>query len=128
MVVSSLHIPEFLKRKKKRGRPRKILQDASIIETKWNEWDKTKQQKYGIRYDMYLDDDAPRIGSGFRTVYVKEGRKWAHMTSHTGDPNDREGIIRKRFRIKKWLMIKESHKRYLKRNKIVHDMQDHEKN
>ena len=108
-----LTIPEFLRRKPKRGRPRKIKK-AEVVstESKWNEWDKTKREKYGTRYDIKLRDEAPRIGSGTRTVYIKEGRKWAHMTSHAGDPEKSERRIRKRFLLKVWLALKESHERY----------------
>jgi hypothetical protein len=83
---------------------------------KWEEWDKIKQEKYGTRYNIVLTNQAPRIGSGLRIVYVKEGRKWAHMVSHTGDPNNREGKVVKKLSINKWNQIKASHERYLKRN------------
>ena len=45
-----LTIPEFLRRKPKRGRPRKVKK-AEVVSTenKWNEWDKTKREKYGTR-------------------------------------------------------------------------------
>ena len=80
-------------------------------------WDKLKQKKYGTRYDIVLNDEAPRIGSGFRTVYVKEGRKWATMTSHEGDPDNKESrVVKKKLRLKVWHEIKASHERYLKRN------------
>lgn len=29
---------------------------------------------------IYLEDECPRIGSGWRTVDVKIGRKWAYFT------------------------------------------------
>lgn len=29
---------------------------------------------------IYLEDEAPRIGSGWRTVLIREGDKWAHLT------------------------------------------------
>ena len=29
---------------------------------------------------IYLEDEAPRIGSGWRTVSVKIGRKWTYIT------------------------------------------------
>jgi hypothetical protein len=35
--------------------------------------------KGGSFYRVYFYDEAPRIGSGWRTVFVKEGRKWAHI-------------------------------------------------
>ena len=90
-----LAIPEFLRPKPKRGRPRKIKQkEAHVVENNWEEWCHIKQEKYGTRYDMQLGDEAPRIGSGLRIVYVKEGRKWAHMTSHSGDPTCTEGRVR----------------------------------
>lgn len=28
---------------------------------------------------IYLEDECPRIGSGWRTVEIKMGRKWAHL-------------------------------------------------
>jgi len=33
---------------------------------------------------IYLQDEAPRIGSGWRVVTVKEGDKWAHLSTTTG--------------------------------------------
>jgi|TARA_R100000315_G_C5200926_1_gene118141 hypothetical protein len=86
------------------------------VTNKWNEWDKVKQEKYGTRYDILLKDEAPRIGSGLRIVYVKEGRKWAYMTSHPGDPHKREGKVVKKLRLKKWNELKSSHELYLQRN------------
>ena len=38
------------------------------------------------------------------------------MISHTGDPNNREGKVVKRFTLKRWNQIKTSHEQYLKRN------------
>ncbi len=119
MVVGAFYIPKFLRRKKKRGRPRKIRQEKPVVGIDWDEWDRIKQEKYGTRYDILLLDEAPRIGSGLRTVYVKEGRKWAHMTSQTGDPSIRDGLVRKRFRIKRWEELKASHERYLIRNNKI---------
>ena len=63
-----------------------------------------------------LMDEAPKIGSGYRSVYVKEGRKWAFMTSHPGDPEEREGKVTKKFSLKVWKNLKASHERFLKRN------------
>ena len=79
-------------------------------------WDKIKQERYGTRYDIVLNNEAPRIGSGYRTVYVKEGRKWATLTNHTGDPDKKEGKVIKKFKLKAWNEIKAAHNRYLKRN------------
>ena len=119
MDLDLLTIPDFLRPKKKRGRPRKIL-NLSVTPSegtnKWEEWDKIKQEKYGTRYAIVLGRQAPRIGSGLRIVYVKEGSKWAYMISHTGDPNNREGKVVKRFTLKRWNQIKTSHEQYLKRN------------
>jgi len=110
-----LTIPDFLRRKPKRGRPRKIKQKEVQGESKWDVWDRIKQEKYGQRYDIQLGDEAPRIGSGLRIVYVKEGRKWAYMTCHSGDPDMNERKIRKRFTLKRWLDIKTAHEKYLAR-------------
>jgi hypothetical protein len=113
-----LTIPEFLRRKPKRGRPKKIRVESILsVKDRWDEWDKIKQEKYGARYDIKLGNDAPRIGSGMRIVYVKEGRKWAYMTSHAGDPTSNERKVRKRFSLKRWLAIKVSHEKYLARQK-----------
>ena len=79
-------------------------------------WDKIKQERYGIRYDIQLGDEAPRIGSGLRIVYVKEGRKWAHMVSHSGDPDERSTKITKRLPLKKWQSMKRKHEQYRQRN------------
>ena len=117
-----LTIPDFLRRKKRRGRPPKIepVLSGGIFEPdldKYVKWDRIKQAKFGPRYNIILGDEAPRIGSGFRTVYVKEGRKWAVMTSHEGDPEDKESrVVKKRFPLKVWHLMKASHERYLKRN------------
>jgi len=32
------------------------------------------------RARIYFEDEAPRIGMGWRTVAVKVGRKWLHLT------------------------------------------------
>lgn len=115
-----LEIPEFLRRQRKRGRPRKIkLEEATSKHNKWEEWDEVKAGRYGIRYDIMLQDEAPNIGSGFRTVYVKEGRKWAHMTCHSGDPEKTEDRVRKKFTLKKWFALKAAHEKYLVRNGTV---------
>ena len=86
------------------------------MEDKWDEWDKIKQAKYGNRYDIMLKDEAPKIGSGFRIVYVKEGRKWAHITSHPGDPHEKEGKTTKKLTLKAWKNLKALHERFLERN------------
>ena len=111
-----LTIPEFLRRKPKRGRPRKNKKEnIASAKDKWDEWDKIKQEKYGARYDIKLGNDAPRIGSGMRVVYVKEGCIWAYMTSHAGNPKNIERKVRKRFSLNRWLNIKVSHEKYLAR-------------
>ena len=110
-----LEIPEFLRRTRKRGRPRKIVSEVSK-ENNWEEWSKEKQSLYGTRNDIVLQDEAPSIGSGYRVVYVKEGRKWAHITNHDGDPANKEYRIRRRITLKKWNKLKASHKRYVARN------------
>jgi hypothetical protein len=118
MIHDLLAIPDFLKRKKKRGRPRKIVMDATDTDTirKYQEWDQEKQKKYGPRYTLMLKDEAPRLGSGLRIVYVKEGHKWAHLTSHSGDPSDVFGRTRVRMRLTKWMEVKYSNEQYFKRN------------
>ncbi len=120
MNLDLLHIPDFLKRVKKKGRPRSIT--AKPLYTQPDEvgihleWDKIKRKRYGERYDIHLNNQAPRIGSGLRIVYVKEGRKWVFMTSHAGDPAKRDGKVVKRFTLKQWKVLKASHERYIKRN------------
>jgi len=113
-----LTIPEFLRRKK--SSPKIMLEDSVSFSTKdistWDTWDKIKQEKYGKRYDIVLGDEAPRIGNGFRIVYVREGRKWVYMTSHKGDPSVRSGKVVKRLSLKQWRDIEKRHDQYLKRN------------
>jgi len=79
-------------------------------------WDKIKQERYGTRHDIVLKDQAPRIGSGLRIIYVKEGRKWAHLVSHTGDPDIRSGKTVKRLSLKQWQDMKLKHEQSIKRN------------
>ena len=120
MDLELLVIPDFLRRKKKRGRPRKINLNLSATQSntndKWEKWDKIKQEKYGKKYEIVLGDEAPRIGSGLRIVYVKEGRKWAHLTSHPHDPDNRERKVTKKLTLNRWKQVKASHELYLKRN------------
>lgn len=33
---------------------------------------------------IYFEDECPRIGSGWRVVDVREGDKWAHLSTETG--------------------------------------------
>lgn len=33
---------------------------------------------------IYFQDECPRIGSGWRVVHVKEGDKWAYLSTDTG--------------------------------------------
>jgi len=112
-------IPAFLIRKKKRGRPRKIVviadseQDIQLRQQQWND---IKLNKYGTHYNMYLIDELPRFGCGYRTFYVKEGRKWARFTMHTGDPLDTEKRMRGRLSMKKWSDMKRRHEQCIKRN------------
>lgn len=46
---------------------------------------------------VFLHDEAPQIGSGWRSIIYKEGRKWAYIASARG--------IR-RLRMSEWLTIK----------------------
>ena len=83
---------------------------------KWEEWDRIKQERYGKKYEIMLTNEAPRIGSGLRIVYVKEGRKWAYMTSHPHDPDTRDRKVTKKLSLKRWNQLKASHELYLQRN------------
>jgi|TARA_R100000963_G_C4640635_1_gene104283 uncharacterized membrane protein len=110
-----LAIPDFLKRYKKRGRPRKIHQPNYLEDTrkKYEEWDLIKQKKYGKPYRIHFNNEVPRIGSGIRKVYVKEGRKWAHLSYHPGDPIE-TFVTRSRIRMSQWNKLKQSHEKYKK--------------
>ena len=79
-------------------------------------WRKIKEEQYGKRYEMYLTNELPRFGSGHRSYYVKEGRKWAKFTKHIGDPADTTGRMRGRLPLAKWNTMKEKHEQYLQRN------------
>ena len=119
-----LTIPDFLRRKR-RSKLAKVKPYLSNVHD-YSDWDKIKQQKFGTRYDIMLNDDAPRIGSGSRTVYVKEGRKWATMIYHSGNPNDKQNrVVRKKFRLKVWYEIKSAHERFEKRNDPIEVMKRH---
>ena len=117
MTLDLLWIPKFLRRRKNEKRKHYTLTNVpdSTVD-RWKEWDAIKKERYGERYDIQLMDQAPRIGSGYRIVYVKEGRKWAYMTSHAGDPDKKEGKVVKRFSMKEWNNIKAGHEKYTKRN------------
>lgn len=50
-------------------------------------------------YEIVVANETPRIGSGYRFVYVSIGRKWVHITNLNG-----EG--RTRMSKRKWSEIK----------------------
>jgi len=49
-----------------------------------------------VRMRIYLHDEAPRIGSGWRTVTVLQGRKWVRMI-------DEYSKRRAKVRVKEWI-------------------------
>ena len=83
-------------------------------------WRKIKEKRYGTHYEMYLADELPRFGCGYRIFYVKEGRKWANFTRHLGDPADTKGRIRGRLSMAQW---KDIQRKQLQRN-VVHLLRD----
>ena len=56
---------------------------------------------------IYFQDEAPRIGSGWRKVTVKKGRKWVHLSSIYG---------KKKLSMKQWKILESSMIRYHNRN------------
>ena len=50
-------------------------------------------------YEIVVSNETPRIGSGYRFVYVSEGRKWVHLT-------DLRGEGKTRLSKRQWNMIK----------------------
>ncbi len=74
MIKDLLKIPDFLRRKKRRGRPRKI-EDTPVEVNPHIEWDKIKQERYGTKYNIMLWHHFPRIGSGNRIIYVSENSR-----------------------------------------------------
>ena len=36
------------------------------------------------RCDIYLEDEIPRIGSGYRLLWFKKSRKWTHFSDMHG--------------------------------------------
>jgi len=51
--------------------------------------------KQATRADIYFEDECPRIGCGWRRVFVKVGRKWVRIEEQaTGR--------RARFKMKAW--------------------------
>ena len=114
-------IPAFLIRKKKRGRPRKIVAVAMAdseqeVTARQHRWNNIKTNRYGTYYNMYLVNELPRFGCGYRGFYVKEGRKWAKLTQHIGDPTDTTSRIRGRLSLNKWSEMKRQHEQLIKRN------------
>jgi len=121
MLDDLVDIPEFLIRKKHRGRPRKVPQvyvtnAEDQLAKKYASWEEIKEKRYGTHHDMYLADELPRFGCGYRSFYVKEGRKWAKFTKHLGDPADITGRMRGRLSMAQWNAMKKLHEQYLKRN------------
>ena len=113
------NIPAFLIRKKKRGRPRKIVVVANSgqdTQSKQEQWNDIKISRYGTYYNMYLTNELPRFGCGYRVFYVKEGRKWARFTTHIGDPENTERRMRGRLSLTKWSGMKREHEHCIKRN------------
>jgi hypothetical protein len=114
-------IPAFLIRKKKRGRPRKIVAVTAVdseqeVAARQHRWNNIKTNRYGTYYNMYLVNELPRFGCGYRVFYVKEGRKWARFTMHLGDPECTENRMRGRLSLKKWSDMKRRHEQCIKRN------------
>ena len=114
-------IPAFLIRKKKRGRPRKhshasVVDMEQATEIRQQQWNAIKENRYGTYYNMYLSNELPRFGCGYRGFYVKEGRKWAKLTQHIGDPTDTTSRIRGRLSLNKWSEMKRQHEQLIKRN------------
>lgn len=52
-----------------------------------------------VKYAVYLMDELPKIGCGYRTVYVKEGRKWVYVSDAHGR--------KQRITMKKWVPIRD---------------------
>ena len=94
----------------KQLREREALAELQLL---WNEF---KEKRYGKRYEMLLTNELPRFGSGHRTFFVKEGRKWAHFTMHVGNPDNTTKRIRGRMPMKKWNELKIQQQQLEKRN------------
>jgi hypothetical protein len=45
----------------------------------------------GIKMTLFFEDEAPRIGAGWRPVWTRFGRKWAYLAG----PGDYRARIRK---------------------------------
>ena len=61
---------------------------------------------------LYLQDEAPFIGCGWRYVSVQLGRKWVYIKSLEPTAMNR----RTRWSMRKWLIFEDAMKRYHKRN------------
>ena len=70
-----------------------ILRDGSLMKTK--------------EHLIYFQDEAPMIGSGWRRVTVKKGRKWVYLASKYG---------KKKLSMKRWKMLESLMINYHKRN------------
>ena len=102
-----ISIPKFLLRKGRKKQKPKDLGSVAFGRKKinpYNRWNAEKIKRYGPKHSVMLCDEAPRIGSGFRIVYVKEGRKWAHLVSQPGDPKTNDKI-RSKLKLETWRRI-----------------------
>ena len=102
-----ISIPKFLLRKGRKKQKPKDLGSVAFGRKKinpYNRWNAEKIKRYGPKHSIMLCDEAPRIGSGFRIVYVKEGRKWAHLVSQPGDPKTNDKI-KSKLRLEPWRRI-----------------------
>ena len=57
------------------------------------------------RCDIYLEDEMPRIGSGYRLLWFKRARKWTHFSDMWGTSGKR--LTKKFDRRKRIAIIKE---------------------
>jgi hypothetical protein len=81
-IPDTLDIPAFLDVRHK-GKVRPIKSRSRFRHTK-------PQRPEGARWSsatlraVYLYDEAPTIGAGYRSVWVSEGRKWCKLASTDG--------------------------------------------
>ena len=57
-----------------------------------------------VKHRVYLEEEAPRLGCGWRTVLVREGRKWAHLRLAVTDERLQ---FTARMRIAEWRRLRD---------------------
>ena len=86
-MTDLLEIPAFLKRDKapQRSTPRRKRRMPKMPKLAFDKRPpKTKDFEGATKVSVRLGNQCPRIGSGFRRLWAKRGRKWVHLCDSHG--------------------------------------------